>query len=276
MKTIIAATDFSYNSLHAVDYAAAMAGLTGSQLILFHACPLPLAFGEVPVPVVTRGELLAEAEEKIAKLKKKILLDTHGRVAVTTVVKEGEPVSQLEKYCADNTAFAVVIGAESAPPIERFLVGGTTTSAIHRLSLPLIVVPRDATFSRIKKIGLACDFSRVDETIPVKQIEELVNNFQAELHVIHVNDKEYVDEDKIIDESKRLEKILENLQPKYHFIDNEDVEESINQYVNRHKFDLLIVIPKKRSLINNLFHHSHSRKMVLQAHIPVMSVHSYT
>lgn len=273
MKTIIAATDFSYNSLHAVDYAAAMASLTGNRLIIFHACPLPLAFGEVPVPVVTKEELLAEAEEKIAKLKDKILLDTHSRIPVTTVVKEGEPISQLEKYCTDNDAFAVVVGAESAPPVERFLVGGTTTSAVHRLSLPLIVVPKDATFSRIKKIGLACDFSRVAETIPVKQIEELVKKFQAELHVIHVNDEERINENKVIEESKQLEKILENLHPKYHFIDNEDIEGSINRYLDRHRFDLLIVIPKKRSLISKIFHHSHSKKMVLQAHIPVMSVH---
>jgi nucleotide-binding universal stress UspA family protein len=273
MKTIIAATDFSYNSLHAVDYAAAMAGFMGDNLIIFHACPLPLAFGEVPVPVVTKEELLAEAEEKIAKLKKKILLDTHDRIPVTTVVKEGELVSQLEEYCADSDPFAVVIGTESVPPIERFLVGSAATSAVHRLSLPLIVVPKDATFSRIKKIGLACDFSRVAETMPVKQIEELVKNFQADLHVIHVNDQEDIDENKIIEESKHLEEILERLHPKYHFIDNEDIEGSINRYVDRHRFDLLIIIPKKRSLISKLFHHSHSKKMVLQAHIPVMSVH---
>jgi nucleotide-binding universal stress UspA family protein len=273
MKTIIAATDFSDNSLNAADYAAAMACFTRDKLVLFHACPLPLAFGEVPVPVVTKEELLAEAGEKMANLKNKLLYNTHDRLEIETVIEQGELVTQLGKYCDKAHPFAVVIGSETASAIERLLIGGRTTAVVHRLSWPVIVIPKDAKFSHIKKIGMACDFKEVMDTIPVKQIESLVKIFKAELHVIYVNEEDRVNEANLVQQSRSLENILEGLKPRYHFLNDGDIEGSITRYLDRHKFDLLIIIPKKHSIVDKLFHSSQSKKMVLHAQIPIISFH---
>ncbi len=54
---------------------------------------------------------------------------------------------------------------------------------------------------------------------------------------------------------------------------NENIEEAIRQFSEENKLDLLIIIPKKHGLFNRLLHESHSKQMVVNTHIPVMSVH---
>lgn len=274
MKTIIAPTNFSAISINAVQYAADLAQVIGADLSLIHVFQMPLTFTEVPVPANTIEELVAGTKEQMKYLKENIMYSTCGKIKIRTEVIQGDVVPEIAKYCASVNPYAVVIGTESGGAFERFLIGGKTISAIRKLSWPLIAVPPEAKFSKLRKIGLACDFRKVVGTIPAKEIRSLVKMFSAELHVLHVTTKSGDSFDaETITESQWLQDILGELNPKYHFIKGADIEKNINEFVEKNKLDLLIIIPKKHRLINKLIHHSHSKQMVLHAHVPVMSVH---
>lgn len=274
MKTIIAPTDFSGISVNAVKYAASLAMLTGNSLTLFHVYPLQVAISEVPSPDYTLKDLSATAESRMEELRDQITTYTGGRLSIHTVVRQGNIRSELEQYCESIDPYAVVMGAESAGKFERFLFGGSTIAAIKQLSWPVIIVPPDTEFTGIRKIGLACDFINVPETIPMKEIRYLVSNFNAELHVLHAgtrSDGSFSDE--VIEGSEWLQELLEGLKPKYHFIKGNDIEKSIPEFAKNNHIDLLILIPKKHSLVHKVMHRSQSKKIVLYAHVPVMSVH---
>jgi hypothetical protein len=92
--------------------------------------------------------------------------------------------------------------------------------------------------------------------------------------VIHVNretDPVYTSE--IIDESGALQRLLQDLHPTYHFLDNADVEESLSRFGAEQGLDLLIVVPKKHNIIESIFSKSHSKKMIMHSHVPVMAIH---
>lgn len=274
MKTIIAPTDFSAISLNAVEYAADLARVIGADLALIHVCAVPLSFSEVPVPVNTMVELVSEAEEKLKKTKEKIMLRTEGKIRIYTVVKQGDVISELDDLCATTNPYAVIMGAESARAFERFLIGGKTVSAVKQLPWPLIIVPSGVKFSSIRKIGLTCDFRKVIDTIPVKEIEDMVREFHAELHVLHVSTESgesYSDD--LIEESEWLRDILGDLNPKYHFINDKDIEKGVAEFAEKNNLDLLIIIPKRHNLVSNIFRKSHSKRLVLHAHVPVMAIH---
>ncbi|MEO5565011.1 MAG: universal stress protein, partial [Chitinophagaceae bacterium] len=165
MKTIIAATDFSPVSLNAVNYAADMACAIDASLSLFYACPLPIGFAEVPIPAETYQKLIDDAEESMNKLQERITSYTVGKIQITRHVANGNVVPQLKEYCDSMHPYMVVIGPRGAGAVETFLFGSTTTAAMKHLPYPLIVVPPDAKFQAIRKIGLACDLKKVDETL---------------------------------------------------------------------------------------------------------------
>ncbi|WP_026770258.1 universal stress protein [Asinibacterium sp. OR53] len=274
MRTIIAPTDFSPVSLNAVDYAADMACMLGARLTLFHVYAIPVPVGEVPMPAFSIELLEADAEQKIEKLKEKLLARTGDRIIIHNEIKAGDVLFRLTEYCATVKPYAVVMGAETASGIERFLFGGKTTGALDRVQWPLTIVPPLTKFKNIRKIGLACDFREVIESVRVKEIRELVEEFKAELHVLHVSEEpRNAFSSETIEESGLLQEMLGEMHPKYHFIKNPVAEQGIIEFAEKNKLDLLIIIPKKHSLISKIFHYSHSKQIVLHAHIPVMAIH---
>ncbi len=274
MKTLVAPTDFSPDSLNAVNYAADMACVIGANLVLLHVCLLPVAFTEVTPPSNSIDQIRQDAEQKLEQLREKVSIRTAGLLKIDTVIRQGSVVREIDDFCASVDTYAVVMGPESAGALQRFLSGGRTVSAIKQLSWPLIVVPREVKFNRIRKIGLACDLRKVVQTLPIKEIKAMVTDFQTELHVLHVSHGiDDVFSNEKIEESGWLQDIIRGLKPTYHFIAGVDVEKGIIDFAEKNKLDLLIVIPKKHSLFNQIFQHSLSRCLVLHSHVPVMAIH---
>ncbi len=274
MKTIIAPTDFSGVSLNAVNYAADLACVMGTNLSLIHICPIPLVLSEVAAPPYGIAELEEDAGLQISQLKEKIRQRTMGRITINTMVKRGEVVKAIDEYCSSIDPYAIVMGAESTKVMERFLLGTKTIGAMEHLSWPLIVVPPEARFSGIRKIGLACDLKKVADTLPVKEIKVLVKEFGAELHVLHVNAEDRrAYSPATVEESMWLHEIVGCLFPQYHFIKDTDAETAIIEFAEKNRLDLLIVIPKKHGMAGKLFHHSFSKSLVLHSHLPVLAIH---
>lgn len=274
MKTIVAPTDFSPVSLNAVRYAADMAMSMNASLSLVHVCPVPMAFSEVPHPAVNMAELVSDAGQRMERLKDDIANEKTGKLKIYTEVKTGVVITEVKGFCEAVRPYAIVMGTQGAGAIERILFGSNTLAAIKHLEWPLVIVPADAKFTGIKKIGLTCDLKKVVETSPVREIKKWVKELGASLHVVHVNnegDRRYGPE--IIEQSGYLQEMLEELHPTYDFLNNTGVEEGLDSYAERHKLDLLIVIPKKHNILGQLFIKSHTKELALHAHVPVMAIH---
>jgi nucleotide-binding universal stress UspA family protein len=274
MKPIVAPTDFSPVSLNAVNYAADMACTLDTNLVLLHVCRLPVAYTEIPVTPDTITTLMSEGQERLTRLKEDIELRIRDRINITCEVRAGMVVTEIENFAASISPYAVVMGPHGAGTFERFFLGSNTISAMKNLTWPLIVVPPEARFKMIRKIGLACDLKKVVETAPIEELKSLVRSFQAELHVIHVNSQEeraYTPE--IIEESGLLQEMLNDLRPVYDFLNNVDIDQGLSDYAEKNRLDLLIVIPKKHGLFDKFFHKSHAKQLILHTHVPVMSVH---
>lgn len=274
MRTIIAPTDFSPVSINAVNYAADMACMLRANLTLFHVYPIPQPVSEVPITEYSIEQMESDAKRKINALKEDLLDRTGERIIIHNELRAGDVLSNLTGYCAEVMPYAVVMGAESLGGLERFILGGKTTGAVERLESPLFIVPATAKFKRIAKIGLACDLKKVIETVRAREIRELVNEFEAELHVLNIreNFQDTVSAE-AAEESDWLKAMLGELHPKYHFINDPDMEHGIVEFAKKKKLDLLIVIPKKHKLLSKLFHPSHSLRLVLHTQVPVISLH---
>lgn len=274
MKPIIAPTDFSPVSLNAVNYAADMACAMKTNLVLLHVCRLPIAYTEIPVTPDTISTMMEEATERLAQIRADILARVRDQIAISCETRAGMFITELQNLAGQLEPYAIVLGPHGAGNLERFLLGSNTISAVKNLHWPLLVVPPAGRFQAIRKVGLACDLRKVVETAPVEELKTLVRNFQAELHVIHVNsedEKSYSSE--IIEESGLLQEMLEDLHPRYEFLNNVDIDEGLSEYAEKNKLDLLVMIPKKHSGFDRLFHKSHAKQVILHAHVPVMSVH---
>jgi nucleotide-binding universal stress UspA family protein len=271
MKTILIATDFSPAALNAAFYAADMALVINANLVLLHTYQVPVSYAEVPVAVNIQ-DIVKDAEMQLERVKVNLNERTGNKIKIDTRIKEGAFFHELNKLSEEIKPYAVVMGSQGTSSTERFLFGGHTVHAMKHLDWPLITVPLNAHFSAVKKIGLACDFDKVVERIPVDEIKLLVNDFNASLHVLNTGKKtEYNPE--IVFESGMLQEMIGSLNPEYHFITNESTDEGILEFVDENSIDLLVVLPKRRGILENLLHRSATKQFVLHSHVPVMAIH---
>lgn len=272
MKTIIVATDFSAAAANAVDYAARMAVCRHKDLLLLHVYSLPLTYSDIPLPV-NLEDMNNIAKGQMKTLEESLVKEHGGILNITTQVELGTFYDVLKQTCERIDPFVVIMGSQGTTAAERFLFGGHTVYAMKHLQWPLITVPPHATFHTINKIGLACDMNDVADTTPVKAITTWVKDFRAQLFVLNVGNKSEYNPDSVF-EAGVLEELLKDLHPEYEFITHSDTDKALIDFVAAHKIDLLMVLPKKNTGLEVIFHKSHTKKLVLHSDVPLMALHA--
>ena len=179
---------------------------------------------------------------------------------------------ELEAVCEQIKPYTVVMGSQGTTAAERMLFGGHTVYAMKYLMWPIITVPPKASFSTVKKIGIACDLSKVIDTMPMDEINLLVKDFNAELYILNIDKWQVFNPDTDC-ESVLLEQMMRPLNPTYHFITNKNTDEGIMDFAEKNNIDLLIVLPRRRGLLRKIIHRSHTKQLILHSHVPVMALH---
>lgn len=275
MKTIIVPMDFSPVSINAANFATDMAIAVKAELLLVNVYNIPVAYsGDVPLMVVSLDAMKNNSEQKLQKTKTAIEHITSGKVNIRTLSIMGNTIDELENLCKQVKPFAVVMGTKGKNALEKLVFGSTTLAAIRHLTSPVICVPPGKEYgSGIKKIGFACDFRHIVETTPVHYIREMVKEFGSELHVLNVDYKEKHFRPDTPLESAHLHEMFIDLDPVYHFIENPNVEEAIDDFAEKNNLDLVVAIPKKHKLLEGMFRNSNTKQLIFQSHVPVMCVH---
>ena len=263
MQVIIAPTDFSRLSLNAVNYAADMAVALRSRLLIVHSTEVPFNAKGTSTEHLT-GEL--EIHEKLNELKDNISARVNNKIAIHTKQVTGVIEDELIRLCDDKNPLAVVMATHGEGIQEMLFIGSTTVYLSKKLNYPLIVVPGFINFTPVAKILLASDLEHLNE-LPFDKIIDIISAFKANLDIIHV----YNNENKFEVMSSRITELsyyLKKLNPQFHFVKNNNVEDAIIDFAKRNNSDLILTFPKKHAF----FHKSKSKHFILHSPVTVMSI----
>jgi nucleotide-binding universal stress UspA family protein len=272
MKKIVACTDFSLNAQAAVEYAFALAGHYSAELILVHSYLVPVPVSEVPPSVEMYEDIKKDAAQRLSKIQSDLQLKNK-KVAVTTHLENENLLLCLEGLCKKTNPDVVAIGTRGHRDFIDVLVGSNTMKIITHLPVPVLVVPADAVYKPLKKIGFACDFDKVAETTPLELLKKLVSDFNTELHVINVDYKNKNFTADTPEQSMLLDHLLFKVKPRYHFLESRELVDAVEIFVQENQVGLLVTIPKKHSFFEKFFKGTFTRQLVYHTHIPLLCVH---
>ncbi len=260
MITVIVPTDFSANANNAARYAAQM--LTGhydAKLILFHT--------------YEKAAEAAEAEAIMGKLKTE--LQHSGIVKMESLCEESSDfIGSLERVARHRDAHLVVMGITGKSRLEQVFFGSNTLKMVERNVCPVLIVPPAAQFTQIKNVALTSDFKEVKTTVPIVPIKNVLKLFRPALHVVNVNSEHYVSlTEEFMEQRTSMLTLFEEYQPEFYFIGTYDVEDTIQQFVQDKNIDLLITVPRNRSVFTGMFKSSTTQKLAYETAIPILAAH---
>lgn len=273
MKTIIAPVDFSPAAENAAGFAASLAEFYGADLWLYHSYSIGVPITDFSYAFISEADFQNAAEFELEAFRKKVQEKLRRNINIHIKAENAVLHEGLEIFCKEKNADLVVMGLSGKNALTRLVVGSNTIKAIHHLSYPILVVPSKAAFNPVRKIGFACDYNHVMESIPVNMLKTFIKDFNADLLVLNIDHKNQIIDTDIIEEKLNLKELLKEIKPEFHVIESEDVTQGINNFAENENIDWMVMIPKKHKLLEKLFYRSHTQDMLVHTHIPILCMH---
>lgn len=272
MNTLLVPSDFSTSAENALQYAVAMAKEYKFEVYLYHVVQLSAPSVSHIVYVDDFSALVKDTEKKMQERVSSLAFE-HPEVQFSSKVESGLLLDSINDMCAAINPVAIVMGITGEGNAIDKMIGSNAVLAMKNLNTPLLIIPHNTFFTPVTKICMACDLKNVLTATPLASIKAFTKLFRANLHILNVDfqNRHYTAETP--DELENLEYILEDIQHEMHFIEHENVQDAISDFVDQNKMDMLIMIPKKHSFFESLFHKSQTKEMVYHSHVPILALH---
>lgn len=275
MSYILAATDFSPAAENALHYACQLAQDSHLNLTILHSFMIPVSFGDNPMPVMIANDGREAAEERLEVLANSLKLQ-HPLLSISTQVSYGDIVDVLDEKIQQQKPALIILGNDGEEGDIAWL-GSNLISAMRHLKVPVLSVPSQCRYKKVERICYSCDFKNNDDTGLALDIKTMLTVTQSQLHVLYIdkNNNESSEEQLLSMESSAMHNSLKESSPVYHFVEKDNIETGIADFVNDNAIDWLIIIPHKHSLLDNFFKKSHTKSLVKKIEIPLLALHEY-
>lgn len=267
MNTILLAVDFSPASRNAAVFAAELAKLLHTRLLLFHAYMLPTPISEVPYAMVTVDNLQKENEEQIKKEADRIH-DQYG-LEVEWLVRIGIASDEIKTLTKEKEIGLIIMGMKGAGGLDK-IIGSTTINVSRKVKTPVLVVPHDASYTPIKHITYASDFTYKTSTRLFTPLLELARACGAKTNILFVRQNHGGKSEQELTGRKSSEVIFEGIDHEYVIIEEPAVNQAISKYLQLQSSELLVMVAHKHTFLERVFSKNHTTAMAYETHVPLL------
>lgn len=268
MDTVVAATNFSEVSNHAVAFATDLARLVKARLVIFNVIGLVPAMSDAQLPLNVCDVTIEETD----KLLETLLLETQKRanneIEIKLLFKVGSVIKELDTLCQRERPFAVVIASQFVTAFERLILGTYSVSIAKYSAFPVLVVPPSATMNGFKKVAIAVDLDKAN-TIQWQFLKHWLARFDPKIDIVNVT-AQAEGTSKETPSAINYGEQLSNYHLNYHFLKNDGVIGGLKEYIEKNKPELLIMFVQK----HGLFHKSITKPFIEMPSVPVLFLSS--
>ncbi|MES2704638.1 MAG: universal stress protein [Bacteroidota bacterium] len=271
MPLIIAATDFSAVADNAVNYACDLATTRGADVLVTHSYVFPVMFSDLPLPASLITEAQTDAEDHMRRLTAQ-LQAAYPQIKIKGQVDYGDIINTLSDYGKENkTPWLIVIG-NSVAGEKATWPENTLVDALKKLKYPVLAVPPAATYQPVKNICFAFDNRHKDNDNALTQLTAIVSGLGASLHVLHAQ-PDPANSGGAVEIDGRAKELLGAVDTVYHVVHETNIDDSIQEFISGSNIDWLVLLPRKHSFFEGLFHKSHTKAIAHHAQIPILALH---
>jgi nucleotide-binding universal stress UspA family protein len=265
VKTILHPTDFSDNSLNALDYALEFCKKSGAELIVLHA------YGS-PIDLANRSEdeksVRDKANESMEWLNSEYI-EGNG-VECKTMIAGGSPVQSILEIADEHSVDLIVMGTKGKSDFDNLIFGSSTVEVILDSESAVMAVPEGVSFSEIKHLTYAADYREEDFPI-IWNLIQIAIYLEAELHILNYTNQESLTEELMFRGFRDMvfEKFkFENLHVEQ--LLGDDLIISLHAYIDKLDGVLISMGYYRTKFLNSLSKRESVKEMTLHTHTPLL------
>ena len=275
MKKILFPTDFSEAATNAFVHALEFAKIVKAELVLLHTFEIPVYdsqfFPENYASIYSSIELakFEMFKDEIPKLRAIAAERNLEDIVIKHRLMDGDLIYNLKNAVEEDQIDFVIMGTSGASDWTKFFTGSNTNSVISGVDVPVLCIPADAKFKKIKTIGFTTRYREKDKEV-LKKILKIAQKTDAKVKSLYVRSSDTDVADATIKEWEK-EFAAENVE--FLVLPSDEIKETILDFILYKDIDILTTITHKRSFFESIFESSFSKKITKEVSIPVLIMH---
>lgn len=191
MKAILLPTDFSKNSLNAINYALELFKDEVCEFYILNVQKASSFISDDMMVVSSTATIyntLIDAAKKsianiISKIKQEYNNPKHSYYSIVDYDNFTDAINQIvNKHQID----LIVMGTKGASGLNRILFGSNTVRVMRNCDTPLLAIPDGCEFSKLKEIGFVTNHITLYNKETLKALKDLVSISKSHLTILHL------------------------------------------------------------------------------------------
>ena len=275
MKKILFPTDFSDAATNAFVHALEFAKIVNAELILLHTFEIPVYdsqfFPENYATIYSSIELakFEMFKDEIPKLRAIAAERNLSDIVIKHRLMDGDLLYNLKNAVEEDQIDFVIMGTTGVSDWTKFFLGSNTSSVISGVDVPVLCIPVDAKFKKIKTIGFTTRYREKDKK-ELKKVLKIAKKTNAKVKSLYVKTSNSDVSDVTI---KEWEKEFAGENVEFLVLPSDEVKETILDFILYKDIDILTTITHKRSFFESIFESSFSKKITKEVSVPVLIMH---
>ncbi|MGF1636992.1 MAG: universal stress protein [Cyclobacteriaceae bacterium] len=279
IHNILVPVDFTENSVSLLKHAIQVAKPFNAKILIFHTYARPVLQksleGRFDYSIVKSLERykMWKAERQInTRFKHLVKLVPELKTIKHDFIKNvGTIVKQVVKAAAEHKADIILMGTGGATGFDEFW-GSKASQISMQTKIPVLIMPFKSSILKPGKIAFAYDFNKIKDLAELDIIKLFSLVYEAEVHVLNINESSTVPTSKQQAEIDRLREYFKDHDHSVHIKVHKDIEQGISEYIKQNEISILVVLHRSRSFFGNLFHDSLTEKFAYHSSIPVLAL----
>jgi nucleotide-binding universal stress UspA family protein len=275
MKKILFPTDFSESATNAFVHALEFAKIVKAELILLHTFEIPVYdsqfFPENYAAIYSSIELakFEMFKDEIPKLRAIATERNLDDIVIKHRLMDGDLIYNLKNAVEEDKVDFVIMGTSGVTDWTKFFLGSNTNAVISEIKVPVLCIPADVKYKKIKTIGFTTRYREKDK-VELKKVLDIAKKTNAKVKSLYVKTSNSDVSDVTIKEWEK-EFVHENVE--FLVLPSDEVKETILDFILYKDIDILTTITHKRSFFESLFESSFTKKIAKEVSIPVLVMH---
>ena len=261
LRKILVPTNFSNEANNALDYTINFVNLDQNiEIILLYISDAVIGSSEQEI-------LLA----KVAKMKQDF--GRKLRTPLTFTTRTGNLVETILEVQKEKAVDLIIMGTKGSEKDDESSRTNTSRLTLEA-DCPVLVVPENTKEFALKKIALTLGKEIIEDSPKLSVLLDITRRFNAQVHVLTIQGKNGHVGYSQADETNEniLEYYLETFYSHHQFMDNEDVEKGIFDYVNDKEIEMLVIIPRNHATKSKPSEGRLTNLLALHSDVPLLTI----
>ncbi|RZK57755.1 MAG: universal stress protein [Pedobacter sp.] len=279
MKKILIPIDFSVCADNAVHYAIQLAKVAKADVHICHAL-IPIESNIMyGIAISTQNDeqaQLLKTEQYLKTYAEKIIkeedLNTPNSPTLIYTCITGTVKNLIKQMLDQQKIDLIIMGLSGAGEIKRFIMGSNSRDQIEDAKVPILLIPRKAHYTVLKKVAFATDLNVADMN-SIQNIARLFCRFEPEILLTNIDALPSA----IHNPNSVANLFLKNVTGKinyskiyYRHIQQKNVNDGLMWLVEKGQTEILAMIHRHKGMFAELLNGSHTKQIAKSITLPLL------